>query len=208
MHPDVEACFKERIDTAGDVHFIRIEGRFEKNSAGEYQWETCLLAPKNRFNDRVPFRRRMYEAIPLFFMDAIRDGEREIRASGTSMLSQLLRDVNFDDVKDDVETALREANAAFEGSDEISSLSTDLTQQLGNLVPGGQGELRIVVADEDMSQLSSNLRLQIRKRPEELHAALSRQGTGMQNLILISMFRHLMQKKPRRDMEKSTDIIY
>ena len=140
---------------------------------------------------------------PLFFMEAIRDGEREIRATGTGMLSQLLQDVEYDDVEDDVLAGLQEANSALSSSDQIRSLSTDLTQQLGNLVPGGQGELRIAVADEDMSQLSSNLRLQIRKRPEELHAALSRQGTGMQNLILISMFRHLMQKKQEETWKKT-----
>ncbi len=202
-HPDVEACFKERIDFDGDVHFIRIEGRFEKNSVGEYEWETSLLAPKNRFSDRVPFRRRMYEAIPLFFMDAIRDGEREIRASGTSMLSQLLQDVNYDDVKHDVQTALREANAALDGSDEIRSLSSDLTRQLGNLVPGGQAELNIAVANEDLSLLAGSLRLNIRKRLNEPLTALDRQGTGLQNLILISLFRHLMLKTQKDRWRKT-----
>ena len=193
-HPDVEACFKERIDTDGDDHFVRIEGLYEKNAAGEYEWESFLLPPKNRFNDRMPFRRRMYEAIPLFFMDAIRDGEREIRASGTSLLSQLLRDVKYDDVEEDVRKGLQAANAALNRSDEIHNLSSDLTQQLGSLVLGGQAELNIAVANEDLSLLAESLRINIRKRLNEPLTALARQGTGLQNLILISLFRHLMQK--------------
>ena len=202
-HSEVEACFKERINTDGEEHFIRIQGKYDRNTDGEYTWESLLLSPENRSNESMRLSRRMYEAVPLFFMEAIRDGEREIRATGTGMLSQLLQDVEYDDVEDDVLAGLQEANSALSSSDQIRSLSTDLTQQLGNLVPGGQGELRIAVADEDMSQLSSNLRLQIRKRPEELHAALSRQGTGMQNLILISMFRHLMQKKQEETWKKT-----
>ena len=116
----------------------------------------------------------MYEAIPLFFMDALRDGEREIRASGTSMLSQLQHDVNYDDVKHDVQTALREANSALGGSDEIHNLSCDLTQQLGSLVLAGQAELNIAVANEDLSLLAESLRINIRKRLNEPLTALAR----------------------------------
>ena len=205
-HPDVEACFKERIDTDGDEHFVRIEGRYEKDTAGEYEWESYLLPPKDRFNDRVPLRIRMYDAIPLFFMDAIRDGGREIRASGSSMLSQLLRDVNYDDVKPDVQTALREANAALGRSDGIRSVSSDLTQQLGNLVLGGEAEVNIAVANEDLSLLAGSLRINIRKRLDEPLTALDRQGTGLQNLIVISLFRRLMQNT-QTDKWRKTPIL-
>lgn len=193
-HPDVEVCFKERIDVDGEEHFVRIEGRYEKNTDGEYDWETFLLPPDGRLNDRVRFSRRMYEAIPLFFMDAVRDGEREIRATATSTLSQLLRDVDFNDVELEVLTALRAANTALSENHEIRDLSSGLTQQLRSFVTGGQAELNITVANEELSMLSGNLRLNIRKRPKDSLTALDREGTGLQNLIVISLFRSLMQQ--------------
>lgn len=202
-HPDVEACFKERIDTDGDEHFIRIEGQYKQNDDGEYEWETLLMPPNGRSNEPLHLSKRMYEAIPLFFLDAVRDGERETRATGTGMLSQLLRDVEYDDVADGVLTKLKEANEALSGSNQIRELSTDLTQQLTGLVPGGQGDLIVVVADEDLSLLSRSFRLRIRKHPDDAHAALSRQGTGLQNLTLISMFRYQIQRKQEETWKKT-----
>ena len=205
-HPDVEACFKERIDTDGEEHFVRIEGRYEQNTDGEYVWENFLLPPNNRANEPTRFTRRMYEAIPLFFMDAIRDGEREIRATRTGMLSQLLRDVDFDDVANDVLAGLKDANAALSSSAQLRSLTADLTQQLGNLAPGGRGELNITAANEDMSLLADSFQLTIQKGPDEQRTTLSRQGTGIQNLILITLFRHLM-KKSQEDTWKKTPFL-
>ena len=202
-HPDVEVCFKERIDTDGDEHFIRVEGRYEQNAEREYVWESFILPPNTRVNEPMPFKRSMYRAIPLFFMDAVRDGEREIRTTGTGILAQLLRDVEYDDVADEVQSKIIEANEALSKSEQIRSLSTDLTQQLNNLVPGGQGEISIVAANEDMSLLSRNFHLTLRKRPDEVHAALSRHGTGLQNLVLISIFRHLMLQTQEETWKKS-----
>ncbi|GAB4528096.1 MAG: hypothetical protein OHK0046_46610 [Anaerolineae bacterium] len=202
-HPDVEVCFKERIDTNGEEHFITIKGQYQQNPEGDYEWETLLMPPSGRSNGPLKLSNRMYEAIPLFFLDAVRDGDRETRATGTGMLSQLLRDVKYDDVAGDVLDRLKQANDALNGSAQIRDLSTNLTQQLTGLVPGGQGELIIVVADEDMSLLSRNLRLRIRKRPEEAHASLSMQGTGLQNLTLISIFQHQIRRKQEEKWKKT-----
>lgn len=202
-HPDVEACFKERIDTNGDEHFIRIEGQYNQNDDGEYEWETLLMPPNGRSNEPLHLSKRMYEAIPLFFLDAVRDGGRETRATGTGMLSQLLRDVEYDDVADDVLASLRQANIDLNRNKDIQNLSTNLTQQLTGLVPGGQGDLIITVTDEDMSLLSRNFQLRIRKRPDEAHSSLSRQGTGLQNLTLISIFRHQIQRKQEEKWKKT-----
>ena len=42
-HSEVEACFKERINTDGEEHFIRIQGKYDRNTDGEYTWESLLL---------------------------------------------------------------------------------------------------------------------------------------------------------------------
>ena len=205
-HPDVEACFKERIDTDGEEHFVRIQGLYKQNADGDFEWRSVLLPQQNRANDSKRFTNQMHKAIPLFFMDAIRDGEREIRATGTGILSKLLQDVDYNDVADEVLSRLKEANVALNRSKEIRSMNTDLTHQLGNLVPGGQEELSISAANEDMSLLARSLRLTIRKRPDEQRTTLSRQGTGLQNLVLITIFRHLMQMR-QEDTWKKTPIL-
>lgn len=148
----------------------------------------------------------MLESIPLYFLDAIRDGEREIRAIGNSRLSQLLKDVDLSDVQHNVIENIKLANAALSEGVEIRKLSDGLTEQLTPLVFGRQANLNIVVSDEDVSLLARNFRLRIRKNPNDPHKDISKQGTGLQNLTLISIFRYQIQKR-QNDLRKKTPIL-
>lgn len=189
-HPDLEACFKERIDVDGDETFVTIEGRFEPNQDGDHVWKSHVLPPKSRYNDPIPMSYRMARAVPLYFLNAIRDAERDTRASGRGLLSQLLGEIDFADVQDDVQTYLKNANSALNKGQQVSKLANGLTQELTSFVPGGQSEITVGVADENVSHLTRNFRLNIRKGPSLPQTDISRHGTGLQNLTLIAMFRH------------------
>ncbi len=196
-HQDVEACFKERIDMDGDETFITIKGKYEPDDNGIYIWKSLVLSPQGRSNNPIPISRRMSRAIPLYFLDAVRDAARDTRATGRGLLSRLLDNANYTDVQDDVQEYLRAANNALNKGREISSLARGLTNELTSLVPGGQSDIVIAVADEDVSHLARNFRLNIRRRPEFPQYDISRHGTGLQDLTLIAMFRHAVASEEK-----------
>jgi putative ATP-dependent endonuclease of the OLD family len=196
-HQAVEVCFKERIDRDGDETFVIIEGRFEPDDDGIYTWQSLVLPPQERVNDPIPMSRRMARAIPLYFLDAVRDAAHDTRATGRGLLSRLLDNVDYTDVQVETQGYLREANAALNKGREISSLAGGLTNELTSLVPGGQSEVAIAVADEDVSHLTRNFRLNIRRGPDLPQSDISRHGTGLQDLTLIAMFRHAVASEEK-----------
>lgn len=196
-HPRVEICFKERIDKDNERTFVTIEGRFERDDDGIYTWESLVLPPQGRFNEPVPVSRRMMRAISLYFLDAVRDAIRDTRATGRGLLARLLDDVDYTDVQTRVQQHLRNANTALNEGEEISSLAEGITSELTSLVPGGQGEVLIAVADEDLSYLTRNFRLSICRGPDFPQSDISRHGTGLQDLTLMAMFRHTIASEEK-----------
>ena len=189
-HPELEVCFRERIATDGPETFVTIEGRYELDSDGVYEWRSYVLPPDGRYNDPIPMSRRMARALPLYFLDAVRDAARDTRATGRGLLSQLLNDLDYSDVQQDIQSYLKDANAALNRGQEVSKLASGLTRELTSLVPGGQSEVTVAVADENLAHLTRNFRLNVRKNPNLPQTDLSRHGTGLQNLTLVAMFRH------------------
>jgi len=106
------------------------------------------------------------------------------------MLSQLIDDVDYKDVQDEVQTHLRNANNALNQGESVASLAGGITGQLTSLVPGGQGDVVISVADEEISHLARNFRLNIRRGTDSRQFDILRHGTGLQDLTLFAMFRH------------------
>jgi len=196
-HQEVEVCFKERVDRDGDETFVTIEGRFELDDEGIYTWQSLVLPPQGRSNDPIPMSRRMARAIPLYFLDAVRDAAHDTRATGRGLLSRLLNEVDYTDVQVEVQGYLREANTALNKGQEISALAGGLTDELTSLVPGGQSEVVITVADEDVSHLTRNFRLNIQRGPDFPQSDISRHGTGLQDLTLIAMFRHAVASEEK-----------
>lgn len=194
-HIEVETCFKERIDKDGDETFVTIEGKYQLDEDGEYTWKTEVLPPRERFNDPIPMTRRMSGAIPLYFLDAVRDAARDTRATGGGLLAELLSDVDYRDVQNDVKTHLSNANTALNKSQDIIKLSSGLTKQFTPHTPGGQSEISVAIATEDTSRLINGFRLNIRKTPGSPQSEIYRHGTGLQNLILVAMFRHRVDSK-------------
>ncbi len=189
-HPDIEVCFRERIASDGTETFVTLEGKFAPDADGVYAWQSNVFPANGRYNEPIQMSRRMARVLPLFFLDAVRDAARDTRATGRGLLSQLLGDVNYSDVEADVQSFLQQANAALNRGQQVSSLATGLTQQLTSLVPGGQSEIAVAVADENIAHLTRNFRLSIRKNSNSPQTDLSRHGTGLQNLALVAMFRH------------------
>jgi putative ATP-dependent endonuclease of OLD family len=184
-HQDMEVCFKERIDRDNDETFVTIMGKFEPDDDGIYVWQSLVLSPQGRFNDPIPVSRRMARAIPLYFLDAVRDAAHDTRATGRGLLSRLLDNVDYTDVQNEVQGHLRAANNALNKGVEISSLAGGLTNELTSLVPGGQSDVVIAVADEDVSHLIRNFRLNIRRGPDFPQYDILRHGTGLQDLTLM-----------------------
>lgn len=189
-HPEVEACFKERIDQDGDETFVTIAGRYEPDDDGFYAWQSLILPPEGRFNEPIPMSRRMARAIPLYFLDAVRDASRDTRATGRGMLSRLIDEVDYSDVQDEVQDHIRRANSALNQGEDVSTLAGGISDQLTPLVPGGQGDVVISVADEEISHLARNFRLNIRRGTDSRQFDILRHGTGLQDLTLMAMFRH------------------
>ena len=196
-HIEVETCFRERIDQDSEETFITIEGRFEPDDDGIYTWITQVLSPKGRSNNPISVSRRMARAVPLYFLDAVRDATRDTRATGRGLLAQLLSEIDFTDVQDDVKSHLCNANTALSKGQDISKLAQGLTKQLTPYMPGGQSEILVAIAGEDTSRLVQGFRLNIRKTVSSIQSDISRHGTGLQNLTLIAMFRHRVASENR-----------
>jgi len=189
-HQEVEAVFRDRIDQDGDETYVTIEGKYEPDDDGILTWKAQVLPPKGRYNDPVPLSGRMMRSIPLYYLDAVRDAARDTRATGRGLLAQLLSSVDFTDVQDEVARYIREANATLGRSQDISLLAKGMTHHLVPHIPGGQSEISIAVADDHPAHLARGFRLHLRREPGVGAYEISRHGTGLQNLVLVAMFRH------------------
>lgn len=196
-HIEVEICFRERIDQDQEETFVTIEGKYEPDDDGIYTWITQVLPPKGRSNSPISMSRRMVRAVPLYFLDAVRDATRDTRATGRGLLAQLLSEIDFTDVQDDVKNHLCNANTALSKGQDISKLAQGLTDQLTSYMPGGQSEILVAIAGEDTSRLVQGFRLNIRKTVGSMQSDISRHGTGLQNLTLMAMFRHRVASEDR-----------
>ena len=191
-HIEVEAVFRERLEQAKDSTetFITIEGTYRKDDEGFFEFSVYLLPPTGRKNDPIKFTYRMHKALPLFYLEALRDAERDTRATGRGVLAQMLEDVDFSDVQDDVQKALGQANRALSSGQEVASLTDGISKRLTQLTPGGQSLVKLSVSDENPLNIRKNFRLGFQKSPSHNLTDLSRHGTGLQNLALIALFRH------------------
>jgi putative ATP-dependent endonuclease of OLD family len=189
-HIEVETCFKERISQDGDETFVMLEGKYEKGDDGEYGFNVRVLSPAGRHNDPIPMKPRMYRAIPLYYLDALRDASRDLRASGRSVLGQLIDDMDFSDVEGEVQSHLHNANLALDKGKGVNALAGGISSQLTQLIPGGQGNVKLTVNDEDTLSIKRSIRLSIQKSPTSGLSDILRHGTGLQNLTVVALFRH------------------
>jgi putative ATP-dependent endonuclease of OLD family len=189
-HQELEAIFMDRIAQDGEETYVTIEGKYEQDEKGIYTWKVQVLAPEGRHTEPILFSGRLFRSIPLYFLDAVRDAEREMRATGRGAFSQLLGDIDLEDVKEEVIRNIRNANIALGRNKDINDLAKDVTNLLSSHIPSGQSEVSIAVATEDPSQLVKGLRLNLKRQSDYRAYDMSRHGTGLQNLVLIAMFRH------------------
>jgi len=189
-HVELEAIFRERLDREEDETYVTLEGIYEPDDEGTYNWKVQVLPPEGRNNDPQQFSPRMARSIPLYYLDAVRDAKTEMRATGRGALSQLLSGLELEDVEDEVIEGISSANEAISRNQGIYDLSTGIRDLLSANIPGGQAEASMSVATEDPSQLVKNLRLNLKCQSDSRAYEMDRHGTGLQNLVLIAMFRH------------------
>ena len=192
-HPDVETCFKERIDIDENETFVTIEGKYERGEDGVYSFTNVVKPPAERHNDPIPMKPRMFRAIPFHYLSALRDSERDMRATGRSALAQLLDDVDFSDVEEDVRGYLHSANVALGASADVNELAQGITSHMTQLLPGGQSQVKLTVSDEDSLAIKRGIRLGLQKFTDGSVVDISRHGTGIQNIALIALFRHRVE---------------
>jgi len=192
-HPDVETCFKERIDIDENETFVTIEGKYGRGEDGVYSFTTVVKPPAERHNDPIPMKQRMFRAVPLHYLSALRDAERDMRATGRSPLAQLLENVDFSDVEEDVRHHLHSANEALGASVDVDELAQGITSQMTQLIPGGQSQVKLTVSDEDPLAIKRGTRLGLQKFTDGSIVDISRHGTGIQNIALIALFRHRVE---------------
>ena len=193
-HQEIEAIFRDRIAQDGKETYVTIEGRYEPDEEGVYTWKVQVLPPEGRHNEPISFSGRMARSIPLYFLNAVRDAEREMRATGRGALSQLLSEVNLEDVEEDIIANIRNANKALGRNEDIHNLAKGISDLLSPHILSGQGEVSITVATEDPTQLVKGVRLNLKRQSDYRPYDMSRHGTGLQNLVLIAMFRHRISK--------------
>jgi putative ATP-dependent endonuclease of OLD family len=193
-HQELEAVFRDRIAQGGEETYVTREGKYKRDEEGVYTWNVQVLPPAGRHNEPIPFSSRMARSIPLYFLDAVRDAEREMRATGRGALSQLLSGVDLEDVEEEVITNIQKANKALSRNQDINDLAKGITDLLSPHIPGGQGEVSMAVATEEPTQLVKGFRLNLKRQSDYRTYDMSRHGTGLQNLVLIAMFRHRISK--------------
>ncbi len=193
-HPEVETCFRERISQDGSETFAAIEGKFEKNDDGDYEFHVNVLSPDARSNNPIQMKSRMYRALPLYYLDALRDADNDLRASGRGVLAQLLSAADFSDVEGDIQNHLHEANDALSKGADAKDLSDGVSSQLTQLMPGGQSSVVLTVTEEDPLLIKRGFRLGVKKTPTSGVSDITRHGMGLQNLMQIALFRHRIAK--------------
>ncbi len=189
-HQELEAIFRDRIVRDDEETYVTIEGKYELDEEGIYTWKVQVLPPEGRHNEPIPFSSRMARYVPLYFLDAVRNAQREMRATGKGTLSQLLNAIELGDVEKDIITNIRNANKALSRNEDIHNLAECITDLLSPHIPGSQGDVSMTVAAEDPTQLVKGLRLNLKRQSDYRAYDMSRHGTGLQNLVLIALFRH------------------
>ncbi len=193
-HQELEAIFRDRISKDGEETYVTIEGKYELNEEEEYDWNIQVLSPEGRQNEPINFINRMSKSIPLFFLDPIRDARNELRTTGSGAFSQLLKDIELDDVEVEIIDNIKKANVALGKNQGITDLAKGITDNLSDHLPGGEGEASMMVATEDPSQLMRGLRMNLKCGQDCKGYDMLKHGTGLQNLVLIAMFRHRISK--------------
>jgi putative ATP-dependent endonuclease of OLD family len=188
-HQELEARYWERLDRDGQETFITIEGRYAPDEEGNYSWKVQVLPPRGSANEPMVFTNTMARLIPLYYIDAIRYAEKELRPTARGAFSDLLKNIDLEDISADVIDNIRNANDALNRNEDINELSTGISSFLSPQMPGGNSTVSIRVANDDPSQLLKDLRLGLKRQSDLREYAITKHGTGLQNLVLIAMFR-------------------
>lgn len=193
-HPELQAAFMTSVATDGTEQYFTLRGSFgpeePTDKASPVVWRALVLPPDASKADPVPFTARMAQMLPLYHLDAVRDAARETRASGRSLLGRLLQDISLDDIADKLRTAVVNVNTQLGASKALTAMASALTNLIRPHTPGSHGDLRFVLTQEDIDSVLKGLRLVVHEPGGSLDIA--RQATGLQNLVLVALFRHLV----------------
>lgn len=194
-HAELRAAFDRSIATEGTEQYVTIAGGYYADPGdpgANREWHAFVLPPPGTQAEKVPFTPRMARLLPLYYLDAVRDAARETRPTGRGLLGRLLDEVSLDDVAAKLTAAVATVNAHLLTSVDLGKLATDLTALVKPHVFGAAGKLQFALAAEDLESIMQALRLLLQTGGGSMD--LGRHATGIQNLVLIALFRHLVQR--------------
>ncbi len=194
QHNQLRAIFHQRIDRDGDKEYITLRLTYTCDPNNDTPVSVTVQPPSGRASDPEPMTPAMRRALPLYYLDATRDAQRDTRATGRSLLAEQLASVDIADVSDAVSASLHEANEKLAEGIEVRALSDGLTRELTPPLPGVDTEMILSVTDEEPNQILRNMRLRIRAGASTDVTDLERFGTGLHNLVVISIFRHMVSQ--------------
>lgn len=193
-HKELEAIFKERLGEERGETFVSVKGEYRQGEDGDYAWKVTLQPTLGHESEPIQFNSRMTKAVPLYYLDAVRDADVELRSTGRGLLAEVLRRVELTDEADEIIQKISEANAALGSNASIKTISDDISSLLNSNMPGGLGKIYMGVATEDPSQILRGIRMSLQRKEDRRSFDISRHGTGAQNMILIAMFRYLLSE--------------
>lgn len=188
-HNELETIFMEFLSHESTETFVTLEGEYFLDSDGEFIWQVQVLSPRGSVNDPGVFTYRMKKSLPLYFLDAVRYAEKELRSSSRGTFSDLLKDIDLSDVSEEVIQNIKNANVTLSRNEDIGNLASGISNLLSPQMPGGRSTVSIRVANDDPSKLLKDIRLGLKRQTDSKDYDISRHGTGLQNLVLIAMFR-------------------
>jgi putative ATP-dependent endonuclease of OLD family len=194
-HAELRAAFDRSIAADGAEQYVTIVGGYYADAGdpnAELEWHTFVMPPPNTKAEPVPFTSRMARLLPLYYLNAVRDAARETRPTGQGLLGRLLDDISLNDIASQLTAAVATVNAHLLQSVDLGKLAVDLTALVQPHLFGGAGQLQFALAAEDIDSIMRSLRLLLQTGASSLD--LGRHATGLQNLVLIALFRHLVQR--------------
>lgn len=193
-HAELQAAFMTTISTEATEQYVTLRGTFGPEDPSDKSsptvWRAVVMPPMGSKADPVQLTARMARMLPLYHLDAVRDPARETRTSGRSLLGRLLQDVSLEDIANNLRAAVINVNTQLGASSELTAMASALTNLVKPHTPGNTANLRFVLTQEDINSVVKGLRLVMQEPGGALD--LARQATGLQNLVLVALFRHLI----------------
>ncbi len=110
------------------------------------------------------------------------------------MLSEIIRSINIENIEDDIFEKIEEANAILMGNEDLKTIQAEISTLTKDLLSGVSNTINFSIAAQDPAELMKALRLTLKQGATATSRELSAFGTGIQNQVLIALYKYQIQK--------------